>query len=105
MQEIRNNPLHEIAGLKVKNVEDYLTSERIFMDHPEQKETIELPQEDVVKFILEKDSWVCLRPSGTEPKIKCYYGVCEESKEESEQSLAALQETMDQVMDNIIGKS
>ena len=105
MQEIRSNPLHEIAGLKVENVEDYLTSERIFIDHSEQKETIDLPQEDVVKFILEKDSWVCLRPSGTEPKIKCYYGVCGESKEASEQLLAALQETMDQVMDDIVKKS
>lgn len=101
MQEIRNNPLPEIAGLKVEELEDYLTSERIFMDPGAQKETIDLPQEDVVKFVLEKESWVCLRPSGTEPKIKCYYGVRGENVEESKQRLNALQETMNQLMNQI----
>ena len=55
-----------------------------------------------MKFILEHDSWVCLRPSGTEPKIKCYYGVCEDKLKESEAVLAKLKETMEGYMEQII---
>src|SRR5690625_1691465 len=105
MEHMRDNSIKEIAGVQVKGIEDYLSSKRIIFENPHITEQIELPQENVMKFILDHDSWVCLRPSGTEPKIKCYYGVCGESKEASEQLLAALQETMDQVMDDIVKKS
>lgn len=105
MQEIRNNPPQEIAQLRVDIMEDYLKSERTFMNEANNMEPIALPQEDVVKFILEKDSWVCLRPSGTEPKIKCYYGVRGGNKEESKARLAALQKTMDQMMNDIMQAS
>ncbi|WP_373894047.1 phospho-sugar mutase [Virgibacillus sp. CBA3643] len=100
MSEIRSEPLTEIAGVKVEKVEDYLVGERTFMESGE-KETIELPNENMMKFILEKDSWVCLRPSGTEPKIKCYYGVREESLEASEERLASLKGNMDGIIERI----
>nr|WP_245347611.1 phospho-sugar mutase [Oceanobacillus polygoni] len=101
MDEIRSNPLQEIAGIKVEQVENYLTSERILMAEA-RKETIDLPQENMMKFILEEDAWVCLRPSGTEPKIKCYYGVRGKDKEDSEAKLASLKETMDQIISDIL---
>lgn len=100
MENIRKEPLQEIAGIRVEQIEDYLSSERTVMDNAN-VETINLPQENVVKFILEKDSWVCLRPSGTEPKIKCYFGVCGESKQESEERLAALKSYMENVMKQV----
>ncbi|MDY0409544.1 phospho-sugar mutase [Paracerasibacillus soli] len=101
METIRKQPLKKIAHLHVLEVEDYLTSiKRTIVDQSE--EEIALPQENVLKFILEKDSWVCLRPSGTEPKIKCYYGVSSNSSKESEQSLLQLKQFMEKVMHDII---
>ncbi|GGB35133.1 phosphomannomutase [Lentibacillus populi] len=99
MDDVRKTPLTEIAGLNVLQVEDYLSGERTIINKNHNVEKIELPKENVVKYILEHDSWVCLRPSGTEPKIKCYYGVCEKSREASEERLASLKSTMEAVME------
>ncbi len=100
METIRKEPLTEVGGLQVKYVEDYLAGERTAIG-TNRTETIELPQENVVKYILENDSWICLRPSGTEPKIKCYYGVCEPGKQESQERLASLKHDMEDVINNI----
>jgi len=54
------------------------------------EEEINLPTSNVLKFYLENGSWFCLRPSGTEPKIKFYFGVKEDSLEESERLLEDL---------------
>ncbi|MUK90697.1 phospho-sugar mutase [Ornithinibacillus sp. L9] len=102
MDEIRKNPMKEIGGLKVEKTEDYLSSEQLLVDTGATK-VIELPKENVFKFLLDNNSWVCLRPSGTEPKIKCYYGVCGETRDGSEQILASLKDTMDQTINQIIG--
>ncbi|WP_067728409.1 phospho-sugar mutase [Oceanobacillus damuensis] len=101
MDEIRTDPYQEIAGIKVEKVEDYLTSERVIAATND-KEVIELPQENMMKFILEQDGWVCLRPSGTEPKIKCYYGVRGNSHEDSKRLLSSLKEKMDQRISEIV---
>ncbi|WP_314589699.1 phospho-sugar mutase [Paenibacillus terrigena] len=53
-----------------------------------------LPPENVLKFILEDGSWFCLRPSGTEPKIKIYFAVQNESYSESEAALNRLVEAV-----------
>lgn len=47
-----------------------------------------LPAENVLKFILMDHSWIAVRPSGTEPKIKIYYSIQDESREEAQQRLA-----------------
>ena len=69
MAGLRNNPPKEIAGLKVTAVRDYLKGTRT-ADGVE--EPTGLPVSDVLYFELEKGCWVCVRPSGTEPKIKLY---------------------------------
>ena len=69
MTGLRNNPPKEIAGLKVTAVRDYLKGTRT-ADGVE--EPTGLPVSDVLYFELEKGCWVCVRPSGTEPKIKLY---------------------------------
>lgn len=69
MAGLRSNPPKEIAGLKVTAVRDYLKGIRT-ADGKE--EPTGLPISDVLYFELEKGCWVCVRPSGTEPKIKLY---------------------------------
>ncbi len=102
METFRDQPLTEIAGFKVQVAEDYLRSERHLLQTRE-KQVIDLPKENVLKFKLADHGWVCLRPSGTEPKIKCYYGVCGTDAVDSKQRLAALKEEMDGRIQAIIG--
>ncbi len=102
MDHMRHSSILEIAGFQVEAIEDYLTREKVYVTDGKSPEKIELPQENVIKFLIEQDSWVCLRPSGTEPKIKCYYGVRGSSYEESQERLRLLQTTMEKLMDDII---
>ncbi|WP_226036237.1 phospho-sugar mutase [Aquibacillus saliphilus] len=101
MTYVRDNPFTEIGGLKVEKIEDYQIQERTILDSGS-KEKINLPVENVVKYLLEKDSWVCLRPSGTEPKIKCYYGVSSKSRSESATLLENLKNEMNQRINQIV---
>ncbi|SDM50886.1 phospho-sugar mutase [Sediminibacillus halophilus] len=101
MEDIRENPLTEIGGLEVIATEDYQTSERRYVQTGK-IEQIDLPAENVVKYLLDKDGWVCLRPSGTEPKIKCYYGVSSSSRQDSQQLLEQLKQQMKERIDAVI---
>jgi phosphoglucomutase len=69
MTGLRGNPPTEIGGLKVVAVRDYLRGVRT---ENGKEEPTGLPTSDVLYFELEKGCWVCVRPSGTEPKIKLY---------------------------------
>lgn len=74
MDDYRSNPPKEINGLHVIAVKDYLTQiEYNFMSDKEY--SIDLPKSDVLQFFLEGGSKITVRPSGTEPKIKFYFGV------------------------------
>ncbi len=101
MEDIRENPLTEIGGLGVIATEDYQTSERRYIQTGK-TEQIDLPAENVVKYLLDKDGWVCLRPSGTEPKIKCYFGVSSSSRQDSQQLLEQLKQQMKERIDAVI---
>ncbi|MGM8366525.1 phospho-sugar mutase [Virgibacillus sp. W0181] len=103
MEHVRQYPLSEIAGLETLAIEDYAVSKRTNMGADNGVEKINLPKENVVKYQLANNSWVCLRPSGTEPKIKCYYGVCGGSLAESEKELTALKDAMDQLIKRAMG--
>jgi phosphoglucomutase len=83
---LREQPLRDIAGLTITSQEDYLTQTRSFNDCRKIEKLI-LPQSDVIKYFLEDGSWVCIRPSGTEPKIKYYIGVTSPTEIESRQKL------------------
>ncbi|SFD34197.1 phospho-sugar mutase [Bacillus sp. UNCCL81] len=87
----RQNPPVDINGLKVVTVEDYKLQEKTTLDSG-QKEQILLPKSNVLKYQLEDGSWVCLRPSGTEPKIKFYFGIVGQSRQDSIQKLDSLQQ-------------
>ncbi|UJW57223.1 phospho-sugar mutase [Bacillus sp. A116_S68] len=70
----------------VHSIEDYKTGIR-HIPAQDETEIIDLPASNVLKIILKDGSWYCLRPSGTEPKIKCYFGVKGISTEDAEQRL------------------
>ena len=92
MDRMRQNPPKELAGLDVKEVRDYQTHE-IITAKGEHKET-DLPTSNVLYYELENNSWCCVRPSGTEPKIKFYMGVKGNSIEDSENKLEELTQAM-----------
>ncbi|OLN23776.1 phosphoglucomutase [Domibacillus antri] len=75
---LREQPPADIAGITVSSIEDYQTGERTIVT-TNAVETIELPSSNVLKYFLEDGTWVCARPSGTEPKVKFYFGVKDES--------------------------
>ncbi|KAB8127230.1 phospho-sugar mutase [Gracilibacillus oryzae] len=102
MADIRENPFPSLGGLQVRSVEDYQSSIRNLLTE-DVREDIILPKENVMKFILEDGSWVCFRPSGTEPKIKSYFGVKTDSAEASEKQLSKIQQDVQQRMDKITG--
>ncbi len=78
MQRMRKEPPKTLGGKKVLAVRDYLTSVRRAADGKE--EALRLPKSDVLYFELE-GGWCCVRPSGTEPKIKFYIGLGEREEE------------------------
>ncbi|GKQ43043.1 phosphoglucomutase [Companilactobacillus sp. RD055328] len=85
MTNFREKGFSEIAGHKVVKTMDYQT--RIAKTESGEEE-IELPQADVLKYILDDETWIAIRPSGTEPKIKFYIGVTDSSEEASSNKLA-----------------
>lgn len=74
MADYRANPPREIAGLAVKEIYDYQTSKHILIPSGDEYD-LKIEKSNVLQFILEDCSVVSVRPSGTEPKIKYYYGV------------------------------
>lgn len=88
LDNLRRNVPESIAGLAVKRFEDYLTGLTTLADGT--TKSIVLPKENVLKYILEDNSWVAIRPSGTEPKCKFYFGVVGETEEEAQEKLKQL---------------
>lgn len=70
MARARTERATDFGGIAVVATEDFAAQERIFGDGS--KESIDLPKANVLKYLLEDGSWVAIRPSGTEPKIKFY---------------------------------
>lgn len=86
MKSFRNDDIDSIAGVKVDRKLDY-------------KEGIDgLPKADVLKFVLEDKSWIAIRPSGTEPKIKFYFGVCGDNEVESDKKIEKFMEYIEALL-------
>lgn len=74
MDRFRNNPPHTIAGSKLLLVKDYKLGITKNLS-TQTTEPIDLPKSDVLQFFTENGSKISVRPSGTEPKIKFYFGI------------------------------
>ena len=89
MSHFRNADIKEIANIKVAQLIDY-------------KEGINnLPKSDVLKFILEDNSWIAVRPSGTEPKIKFYFGCNGDKQIEVDNKLDSIIKFITNTVENI----
>ena len=84
MASLRDNPPAAIGSAKVVALRDYQKSTRVEGDRVE---TLTLPKSNVLYFELENDAWVCVRPSGTEPKIKLYVNAVSDSAEKTQAQL------------------
>ena len=93
MENLRNNPPTEIGGYKVTKFRDYKKDVIKDMQTGEETKT-GLPNSNVLYFELTDDAWVCVRPSGTEPKVKFYYGVKGTSLEDANEKSAKLGEAV-----------
>ena len=87
MAALRQNPPKAFAGEKVVAVRDYQSSVRTTADG--QTETLTLPKSNVMYFELENKAWICVRPSGTEPKIKLYVNAVSDAPEKTQALLNA----------------
>lgn len=104
MDRCREEKILEVAGLKVNSIEDYSSRMRVNLrDHS--GTVIKLPKSNVIKYHLEDKSWFCLRPSGTEPKAKFYFGVNAGTLEQSELKLTAIKIAVMQKINEILSSS
>lgn len=89
METLRNNTPKEVGGYKVVSARDYKLDTIKDMASGEVKPT-GLPSSNVLYYDLNDGAWICVRPSGTEPKIKFYYGIKGSSMEDADAKSEAL---------------
>ena len=101
VNQFREHPPAELAGAAVEKIEDYLIGKRSNL-LTAQQEVIDLPSSNVLKFWLQDGSWFAIRSSGTEPKVKFYFGVKQGSESESEERLKEIQVSVMETVKNYI---
>ncbi len=89
ISSLRNSPLNEVAGMSVAEIADYHTGEKWDL-LKNFTEGTGLPKSNVIKYTLADGSWFCVRPSGTEPKIKFYFAVRGATLAEADDTLERL---------------
>ena len=97
MDNLRNNLPSKIGKYKVLVFKDIANNIVKDMTTGSLNET-GLPKSNVLYFELEGDNWCCVRPSGTEPKIKLYFGVKSNSIENAEKDLEELKKSMCEIV-------
>lgn len=97
LEEMRKKPLEKIGEYKVIALRDYQADTRLLLEDKSMTST-GLPKSNVLYYELERGAWCCVRPSGTEPKVKFYMGVKEQSLEAAETALNGLKEAMTKIV-------
>jgi len=92
---LRSSVPTSFGGLKVALAQDFAVNEQ--KDANGVVCEIGLPTSNVLKYILEDESWIAVRPSGTEPKIKFYIGAKADSEEAAKEKVAALQADLEKL--------
>jgi phosphoglucomutase len=99
MMNYREHPFTSINNSKVLKIKDYKDLKEKNLLSGEEK-AINLPASDVLQFILEDGSKISVRPSGTEPKIKYYFGVCEHLEDKA--NFDEAEQALNKKIENII---
>ena len=101
LNTLRQNPPAEFGSYKVVKTRDY--KEDVIKDLATgETTTTGLPTSNVLYYDLEDDAWLCVRPSGTEPKVKFYYGVKGTSLEDADEKSRELGEKVVEMIDNML---
>ncbi|MGF2384813.1 phospho-sugar mutase [Lentilactobacillus otakiensis] len=100
MSELRDHPLTEFNGHKVLSHADYQSSE--LTDKDGKQTPIDLPKSNVLKYWLDDETWLAVRPSGTEPKVKFYLEVDDKSQDAADKKLAGYVDAVDGMIDKLI---
>ncbi|MGI1812043.1 phospho-sugar mutase [Priestia sp. TGN 0903] len=87
----RVNPVSELGDIAVTCIEDYQSGERLHVKEGK-TESMPFPVSNVLKYHFEDGTWFTIRPSGTEPKAKVYFGVKKESLSQSENHLRKIEQ-------------
>lgn len=95
MAKCREQATTEFAGIQVAQTEDFKELTRAFADG--QTEQLQTPPSDVLKYHLEDGSWIAIRPSGTEPKIKFYLATKATSSSEASEKIAAFEAVVNEL--------
>ena len=90
---LRKEVPSNFGGIKVAVAQDFAVNQQV--DSQGVTSEIGLPTSNVLKYILEDGSWIAVRPSGTEPKIKFYMGVKAATQEEAQEKLDKFQKDLD----------
>jgi phosphoglucomutase len=94
MARLREGGAAFFADLPIRAINDYAAQLRVEL-HSGRQDKIDLPQSDVLLYELDGLDWFCVRPSGTEPKIKIYFGCYSDSPDQCDRCLQALRETVE----------
>ncbi len=100
MDTLRSEPPKDFCGTGVKWIKDY-TKDNFKNVITGEEEKNYLPFSNVLYYTLENDDWVCVRPSGTEPKIKIYYGVKETTEEKAKNRIDDMANYVKKLIDEI----
>ena len=87
MNNLRTNPPKEVAGLKITGIRDFSKGIRVANG---KEEKLDYPKSNVLYYEIENGNWICVRPSGTEPKIKLYVA----ARADSQAAVDALNDKM-----------
>jgi phosphoglucomutase len=87
MAKVRNNLPKEVGEIIVEKVRDIMLQKEWIMKYEKSIDYNELPKSNVLYFELEDENWFCVRPSGTEPKIKFYIGTKGENETECQEKI------------------
>ncbi len=101
LASLREKSPEKIAGRKVLIAKDYKESKTVYLEE-DKEEKLDLPKSNVLQYQLEGDAKLTIRPSGTEPKLKFYFAVREENKEEAEKAIAEFKEKVMAEIDELM---
>ena len=101
MEELRKRDLKGLLDKKINIVRDYkLKKEKNYLNNSESE--LFLPESDVIQYILEDETYITVRPSGTEPKIKYYIYTKGKNKEEADKKLENVLNNFKEYMESLL---